>query len=61
MTKTIQVRIPVTLHREISKIKRQMEKETVLRFGRKKPVTFVKAASEYHRRKNNSFFGGKLI
>ena len=61
MTKTIQVRIPLTLHSEIMKIKRQMERETKERFGKKKPVTFVKAAQEFHRKKNHSFFGGRLI
>ena len=61
MPKTIQVRIPLTLHNEIMKIKRQMEKETLERFGRKKPVTFVKAAQEFQRKRNNTFFGGSLI
>ncbi len=61
MTKTIQVRIPVSLHREIMKIKRQMERETVTRFGKKKPVPFPRAAQEFLRRRNQTFFGGKLI
>ncbi len=61
MVNTIQVRIPLTLHKEIMRLKRQMEKDTLLRFGRKKPVTFVKAAGEFHRRKNNTFFGGGLL
>jgi hypothetical protein len=61
MGNTIQVRIPLTLHREILKIKREMERETVSKFGRKKPVTYPKAASEYHRKRNQSFFGGNLL
>lgn len=61
MSKTIQVRIPVTLHKEIMRIKRRMERESVERFGKKKPVTFVRAAQEFHRNKNQTFFGGKLL
>ncbi len=61
MVKTIQARIPLTLHKEIMKLKRTMEKETLIRFGKHKPVTFVKAAGEFHRRKNNTFFGGGLL
>ena len=61
MPKTIQVRIPLALHKDIMKIKKEMETESKERFGRKKPVTFVKAAQEFHRRKNLSFFGGNLI
>ena len=61
MVKTIQARIPLSLHRDIMKLKRQMEKETKERFGKHKPVTFVKAAAEFHRRKNNTFFGGGLL
>jgi len=61
MTKTILVRIPTTLHADIIKLKRQMERETVERFGKKKPVTFVRAAQEFHRRRNQSFFGGSLL
>ncbi len=61
MPKTIQVRIPINMHRDIMKIKRQMEKETKERFGKKKPVTFVKAAQEFHKKRNQSFFGGGLI
>lgn len=61
MGKTIQVRIPLTLHRDIVKIQRQMERETIQRFGKRKPITFVRAAQEFHRRKNQSFFGGNLI
>ncbi len=61
MSKTIQVRIPLSLHKEIMKIKRQMERETLIKFGRRKPVTFVKAANEFHRKKNHTFFGGNLL
>lgn len=61
MVKTIQARIPLALHNDILKIKRQMERETKERFGKKKSVTFVKAAQEFHRRKNQSFFGGSLL
>ena len=61
MTKTIQVRVPMPLYREILKLKKQMEKETKERFGKHKPVTFVKAAAEFHRKKNNTFFGGGLL
>lgn len=60
-TKTIQVRIPVSLFNEITKIKKQMEKETVARFGRKKPVTFVRAAKEFQKKRNQTFFGGGII
>jgi hypothetical protein len=61
MVKTIQARIPLTLYNEIMKLKRSMEKETKQIYGKRKPVTFVKAAGEFHRRKNNTFFGGGLI
>ena len=61
MTNTIQVRIPLSLHAKIMKIKREMERESKERFGRKKPVTFVKAAKEFERRRNQNFFGGNLI
>ncbi len=61
MVKTIQARIPLTLHKDIMRLKKQMEKETKERFGKHKPVTFVKAAAEFHRRKNNNFFGGGLL
>ena len=61
MVKTILVRIPFTLHKEIVRLQRQMERETISRFGKKKPVTFVRAAQEFQRRKNQSFFGGNLI
>ncbi len=61
MVKTIQVRIPMTLHKDIMRLKRQMENETKERFGKHKPVTFVKAAAEFHRKKNNTFFGGGLL
>lgn len=61
MAKTIQARIPLSLHKEIMKIKKQMENETMARFGKKKTVTFVKAAQEFHRRKNQSFFSGGLL
>ncbi len=61
MPKTVQVRIPISLHKEITKIKRQMERETLMRFGKRKPVTFVRAAQEFQRKKNQTFFGGSLI
>lgn len=61
MVKTIQARIPLTLHKDIMRLKKQMEKETKERFGKHKPVTFVKAAAEFHRRKNSNFFGGGLL
>ncbi len=61
MAKTIQVRIPISLHKEISKIQREMQRETVQRFGKKKPITFVRAAQEFQKRRNQSFFGGNLI
>ncbi len=61
MVKTIQVRIPFSLYRDIFKLKKSMEKETKERFGKHKPVTFVKAAAEYHRKKNNNFFAGGLL
>jgi len=61
MPKTIQVRIPIVMHKEILRIKKQMERETKERFGKKKPVTFVRAAQEFHRNRTQSFFGGKLI
>lgn len=61
MNKTIQVRIPLTMYREISRIKKQMERENKVRFGRNKPVTLTKAAGEYHRRRTKNFFGGSLI
>ena len=61
MAKTIQARIPLILHKDIMKLKRAMERETKERFGKHKPVTFVKAAGEFHRRKNNTFFGGGLL
>lgn len=60
-SQTIQARIPRVMYMDIIRIKKQLEKETISRFGRKKPVTFVKAAQEYHKRRNQSFFRGGLI
>lgn len=51
----------MSLFKEITKIQRQMEKESKERFGRRKPVTFVRAAQEFQRRRNQTFFGGNLI
>jgi len=59
--KTIQVRIPVSLHREILKIKRDKENEYKIYGGRKRACTFVQAAAIYQKDKNYSFFGGKLL
>ena len=61
MAKTIQARIPFTLYKEIMKLKKQMESDSKNRNGKIKPVTFVKAAGEFHKRKNNTFFGGGLL
>lgn len=61
MVKTIQARIPLAMYNNIIQIKKKMEKETITRFGRKKPVTFVKAASEYHRKRNQNFFQGGFL
>ena len=61
MNKTIQARIPLSLHKDIVKLKKQMEKDSKERFGKIKPVTFVKAAAEFHKRKNNTFFVGGLL
>lgn len=61
MVKTKQVRIPMSLFNDITKIQKQMKRESIERFGRKKPVTFVRAAVEFRRRRNQNFFGGNLI
>lgn len=61
MVKSVQVRIPMSLFKQITKIQRQMERESKERFGRKKPVTFVRAAQEFERKRNQTFFGGNLI
>jgi len=55
MNKSRLIRVPLSMFNEIKRIKNQLQKES------RKPVTLTKAAGEYHRNKNRSFFGGKLL
>ena len=57
--KTIQARIPLPLYRDILKVQKELQRETVERFGKSKPITFPRAALVYHKRRFN--FGGGLI
>ena len=55
MSKSRLIRIPLPMFNEIKRIKNQMQKNS------KTHVTLTKAAGEYHRNKNRTFFGGNLI
>ena len=61
MTNTVLCRIPRPMYNEIKRIKNQMEREHKTMYGRKKSVTMTKAAAQYHRNRNTSFFGGRLL
>lgn len=62
MTKTVLCRIPLAMYREIEKLRKDIEKEINYgRRGKKKPITFSKAANEYHKNRNRSYFGGGLL
>ncbi len=58
---SVQVRIPLGMYKEIKTLQTQMKKEVKERFGKDYPITFVKAANEFNKKRNMAFFGGKLL